>query len=95
MAAETNEHVDEHDDDNGEAIIVEESCSKGVFREQKKVSGIWMFFVVDKSDKTKAICLNCKEKVSRGGSNPKNFNKTNLRRKEAVRGKASSETKRH
>ena len=59
------ENVDEHDD-NGEAIIVEESCSKGVFRERKKVSGIWMFFVVDKSDKTKAICLNCKEKRYRG-----------------------------
>ena len=39
-----------------------------------------MFFVVDKSDKMKAICLNCKEKVSRGGSNPKNFNTTNLQK---------------
>ena len=29
MAAETNKHVDEHDDDNGEVIIVEESYSKG------------------------------------------------------------------
>ena len=37
-------------------------------------------FVDDKSDKTKAICLNCKEKVSRGGSNPKNFNTINLQK---------------
>ena len=36
MVAETNEHVDEHNNDNGEAIIVEESCSKGVFRERKR-----------------------------------------------------------
>ena len=36
------------------------------------------FFAVHKEDKSKAICLTCNEKVSRGGSNPKNFNTTNL-----------------
>lgn len=56
-----------------------ESCSKGVFHERRKVLGIEMFFVGDKSDKMKVICLNCKEKVRIiGVSNPKNFNPTNL-----------------
>lgn len=38
------------------------------------------FFNVHKEDKSKAVCLTCNEKVSRGGSNPKNFNTTNLRK---------------
>ena len=29
---------------------------------------------------TKAVCLTCKEKVSRGGSTPKTFNTSNLRK---------------
>ena len=37
-------------------------------------------FSVHHEDKSKAICLTCNEKVSRGGSNPKNFNTTNLRK---------------
>ena len=37
-------------------------------------------FAVHKEDKSKAICLTCSKKVSRGGNNPKHFNMTNLRK---------------
>ena len=48
--------------------------------ERKKRSAIWSFFVVDKEDKSKAVCLTCEEKISRGGKQPKSFNTTNLRK---------------
>lgn len=49
-------------------------------QERKKRSTIWSFFSVDKSDKTKAVCLTCKQLISRGGDNPKAFNTSNLRK---------------
>ena len=60
---------DEREEDN-DAIVIDEPSTSGFVRERKKMSGIWMFFVIDKSDKTKAICLTCQEKVSRVGNNP-------------------------
>ena len=42
--------------------------------ERKKNSVIWLYF------ETKAICQGCKDKVSRGGSNYKTFNTSNLRK---------------
>lgn len=74
MATEVNEAVE----DTG-AITGDEDCSMGDTVERKKKSVIWIFFAVHKEDKSKAICLACNEKVSQGGSNPKNFNTTNLR----------------
>ena len=49
-----------------------------LLRERKNL--LYGCFSVHKEDKSKAICLTCKEKVSRGGSNPKNFNTTNLQK---------------
>ena len=37
-------------------------------------------FSVHKEDRSKAICLTCNKKVSRGGNNLKHFNTTNLRK---------------
>ena len=48
--------------------------------ERKKNSVIWLYFVVDVGDKTKAICQSCKDKVSHGGINYKSFNTSNLRK---------------
>ena len=49
--------------------------------ERKKNSVILLYFVVDVGDKTKAICQSCKAgKVSRGGTNYKTFNTSNLRK---------------
>ena len=53
------------------------SVNKGV-KERKKTSDIWTYFKIDSSDITKAVCLTCKEKVSRGGSVPTKFNTSNL-----------------
>ena len=50
------------------------------WHERKKRSTIWSFFVIDTEDKTKAVCLTCKEKVPRGGKHPKSFNTSNLRK---------------
>ena len=44
MVAETNEH----DDDNGETIIVEDSCSKGVFCERKRYQVFGCFLLLTK-----------------------------------------------
>ena len=45
----------------------------------KKRSLIWNYFVISQEDEKTAICNECKESVSRGGSSVKNFNTTNLR----------------
>ena len=45
--------------------------------ERKKTSGIWAFFTVDTTEKT---CHICNTHVSRGGSVPKTFNTSNLRK---------------
>ena len=45
----------------------------------KKRSLIWNYFIIDKEDEKTAICNNCKERLSWGGSSVKNFNTTNLR----------------
>ena len=64
-----------------EPIVVEQDASSASESlERKKRSTIWSFFVVDKEDKTKAVCLTCSEKVPRGGKQPKSFNTSNLRR---------------
>ena len=63
-----------------ESRAIEEASSQDRGYERKKRSTIWSFFVVDNDDKAKAVCLTCKEKVSRGGSNPKSFNTSNLRK---------------
>ena len=49
-------------------------------QERRKKSTIWLFFIVDINDKTKAVYKVCREKVSRGGSVPKTFNTSNLRK---------------
>ena len=105
MATELGEGVEDTSHttrDNTRTITGDEDCLTSEAIERKKKSVIWMFFSVHKEDKSKAICLTCKEKVSRGGSNPKNFNTTNLRKhlqshrdkyKEFVRRKLQKETK--
>ena len=45
----------------------------------KKRSLIWNYFIIDQEEEKTAICNDCKERVSRGGSSVKNFNTTNLR----------------
>ena len=45
----------------------------------KKRTLIWNYFIVDQEEEKTAICNDCKEHVSRGGSSVKNFNTTNLR----------------
>ena len=80
MATELGECVEDTTRDNTRTITGDENYLTSEAIERKKKSVIWMFFSVDKEDKSKAICLTCKEKVSRGGSNPKNFNTTNLRK---------------
>ena len=45
----------------------------------KKRSLIWNYFIVDQEEEKTAICNDCEERVSRGGSSVKNFNTTNLR----------------
>ena len=45
----------------------------------KKRSLIWNYFAISQEDEKTAICNECKESVSRGGSSVKNFNTTNLR----------------
>ena len=66
--------------EEAEAIIGDKGCSTIDTVERKKKSVLWTFFSVYKEDKSKAICLTCSEKVSRGGNNPKHFNTTNLRK---------------
>ena len=46
----------------------------------KKTSGIWTYFEIDSSENNKAICLTCREKISRGESKPNKFNISNLRK---------------
>ena len=53
---------------------------KGEAKHRKKTSGIWTYFEIDSSESNKAICLTCKEKISRGGSKPTKFNISNLRK---------------
>ena len=43
----------------------EEATSGDV--ERKKRSVIWGYFVINKENKSKVICLTCNEEVSRGG----------------------------
>ena len=45
----------------------------------KKRSLIWDYFSVDPKNDKKAVCSICSESISRGGTNPKNFNTSNLR----------------
>ena len=79
MATEVgNETVEETEET--EAITGDGGCSTSDIVERKKKSIIWIFFAIHKEDKSKAICLTCKEKMSRGGNNPKHFNTTNLRK---------------
>ena len=80
MVTELGEGVEDTTRDNTRTITGDEDCLTSEAIERKKKSVIWMFFSVHKEDKSKAICLTCKEKVSQGGSNPKNFNTTNLRK---------------
>ena len=47
-------------------------------QERKKSSTVWTFFTVDDDNNKKAICHKCKEKISRGGSNPRAFGTSNL-----------------
>ena len=58
--------------------MCEEASGGSDTPERKKRSAIWSFFVVDKEDKSKAVCPTCEEKISRGGKQPKSFNTTNL-----------------
>ena len=51
-----------------EAITDNGGCSTSDIVERKKKSVIWIFFAVNKEDKSTAICLTCNEKVSQGGS---------------------------
>ena len=44
----------------------------------RKESVIWGYFVIRKEDKSKAVCMTCNKVVSRGETNPKHFNTTNL-----------------
>ena len=44
----------------------------------KKRSFIWDYFSVDPKDDKKAVCGTCGESISRGGTNAKNFNTSNL-----------------
>ena len=53
---------------------------KGEAKDQKKTSGVWTYFEIDSSENNKAICLTCKEKISRGRSKPTKFNTSNPRK---------------
>ena len=44
------------------AMSTVEEASSSDSLERKKRSMIWSFFVIDNEDKTKAVCLTCKEK---------------------------------
>ena len=79
MATEVGNEIFE-EADRTEVITEDGGCSTSDIVERRKKSVIWIFFAVNKEDKSKAICLTCNEKVSRGGSNPKHFNTTNLRK---------------
>jgi len=71
------------DNESHEVLQMEEEShtkQKGEAKERKKTSGIWTYFEIDSSENKKAICLTCKEKVSRGGSKPTKFNTSNLRK---------------
>ena len=41
-------------------------------------SKVWEFFYVNEQDSSNAVCKTCQAKVSRGGSNPRNFTATYL-----------------
>ena len=45
-----------------------------------KRSPIWQYFEVCEQNDAKAVCMVCKESVSRGGSKRKSYNTTNLRK---------------
>jgi len=47
---------------------------------RKKRSVIWGYFAVEQDDKSKAVCMTCSEAISRGGTNLKHYNTTNLRK---------------
>ena len=44
----------------------------------KKRSRIWDYFILNKEEKF-AVCKDCEEHVSRGGTSVKNYNTTNLK----------------
>ena len=71
MATELGEGVEDTTRDNTRTITGDEDCLTSEVIERKKKSVIWMFFSVHKEDKSKAICLTCKEKVSRVGAIPR------------------------
>ena len=56
------------------------TIQKDEVKDRKKTSGIWTYFEIDSNEINKAICLTCKEKISRGGSKPTKFNTSNLRK---------------
>jgi len=43
-------------------------------------SPIWNYFSLHDNDHSKAVCKICKDTIPRGGSSPKSFNTTNLRK---------------
>jgi len=43
-------------------------------------SPIWKHFSICEDDHSKAVCNVCRERIPRGGSTPKSFNTTNLRK---------------
>ena len=45
----------------------------------KKRALIWNYFIIDQKEKKIAICNDCQEHVSQGGSTVKKLNSTNLR----------------
>ena len=61
--------------DETEEVITSEAMTDA---DRKKRSVIWRYFVVQKEDKSKAICMTCNKVISRGGNNSKHFNTTNL-----------------
>ena len=46
----------------------------------KARSPVWGYFSLCDDDSTKVICKVCSDRIPRGGSNPKSFNTTNLRK---------------
>ena len=76
MATETSSSATEMINET-EEVTTSEATSDA---ERKKRSVIWGYFVVRKEDKSKAVCMTCNEVVSRGGTNPKHFNTSNLRK---------------
>ena len=46
---------------------------------RKRSSG-WNYFSISLDDETKAICMECQEKVARGGAKTKSFSTSNMRK---------------